>query len=100
MAFGIKREELREWKKKVGGGDIAFLTHYWIHPRYPQCTTVTKAGCADLQRLAEWGRAYGLKREWIDRRSDYPHFDLIGDKQKEVLRKERLTDHLERFHIR
>lgn len=99
MAFGIKREELNEWKKRVAKGDIAFLTHYWIHPKYPQCTTVTKAGCADLEKLFAWGRFYGLKKEWADLRSDFPHFDLIGDKQIEILKKEHLTSHLERFRL-
>jgi hypothetical protein len=97
MAFGIKREVLRQWKKRVASGQIAFLTHYWIHPRCPQCKTVTKAGCSDLERLKAWGRPYGLKPEWIDQRSDYPHFDLIGETQKEVLAREGLTEQLERF---
>ncbi|HET7579510.1 MAG TPA: hypothetical protein VFK33_09525 [Bacillales bacterium] len=99
MAFGIKREELLAWKKKVASGEIAFLTHYWIHPRYPECTTVTKAGCSDVDKLVEWGRSYGLKKEWMDRRANYPHFDLIGDKQIEILQKEGLSRQLERFHI-
>lgn len=100
MAFGIKREELREWKRKVEDGEMAFLTHYWIHPRFPECKTVTKAGCRDLARLIEWGRSYGLRQEWIDMREDYPHFDLIGETQKTVLTDEGLFTHLERFHIR
>ncbi|HEU5141472.1 MAG TPA: hypothetical protein VFT51_15970 [Bacillales bacterium] len=100
MAFGIKRGELREWKRKVAGGEVAFLTHYWIHPRFPECKTVTKAGCSDLARLIEWGRSYGLRKEWIDMRADYPHFDLIGETQKNILTDEGLLSHLERFHIR
>ncbi|HEX6923164.1 MAG TPA: hypothetical protein VF149_05005 [Bacillales bacterium] len=100
MAFGIKREELQEWKRQVANGKIAFLTHYWIHPRFPECKTVTKAGCADLSRLIEWGQSYGLKEEWIDARADFPHFDLIGKTQKDVLTDEGLLSHLERFHIR
>lgn len=100
MAFGIKRSELQQWKASVAMGNIAFLTHYWIHPDFPECKTVTKVGCSDLQRLTEWGRFYGLRKEWIDLRPDYPHFDLFGEKQKEVLRNERLISHLERFHIR
>lgn len=51
MAFGIKRKELVEWKKKVSQGEIAFLTHYWIDDRFPGMTTVTKVGCADLEKL-------------------------------------------------
>ncbi|WCK55898.1 hypothetical protein PP175_08265 [Aneurinibacillus sp. Ricciae_BoGa-3] len=99
MAFGIKRQELEEWKRQVAGGRIAFLTHYWIHPRVPGITTVTKAGCADIGRLIEWGQAYGLKEAYIDFRADYPHFDLIGDKQKAILRKEGMWDQLRRFKL-
>lgn len=35
MAFGINREELTRWKKAVSAGEIAFLTHYWLDPRFP-----------------------------------------------------------------
>jgi hypothetical protein len=99
MAFGIKREELEEWKRRVSAGQIAFLTHYWIHPRVPGITTVTKAGCADTRRLIEWGKAYGLKEEYIDFRVDYPHFDLIGDKQKAILQSEGQWDQIRRFKL-
>ncbi|RSD26042.1 hypothetical protein [Mesobacillus subterraneus] len=86
MAFGIKRHELKEWKAQIERGEIAFLTHYWIDDRFPGCSTVTKVGCRDLVKLAEWGSKYGLKPEWIDkRRQDYPHYDLFGEKQAEVL---------------
>ena len=64
MAFGIKRAELGAWKRTVGGGEMAFLTHYWLDERFPGCHTVTKAGCADLDKLAAWGKRYGLKSEW------------------------------------
>ena len=93
MAFGIKREELMEWKRKVSEGEIAFITHYWIDDRFPQCKTVTKVGCRDLEKLITWGRQYGLQPEWIDGRNrSYPHFDLLGQKQIEILKKEGLDE--------
>ncbi|MBT2680854.1 hypothetical protein J7E38_17830 [Bacillus sp. ISL-35] len=95
MAFGIKRHELAEWKEKIRKGEIAFLTHYWIDDRFPGCNTVTKAGCRDIEKLAEWGRKYGLSPEWIDnRKPDYPHFDLFGMKQEEVLKEEGIKNYL------
>ncbi|NHM31010.1 hypothetical protein [Neobacillus terrae] len=95
MAFGIKKEEVREWKRKIDKGEIAFLTHYWLDDRFPDCKSVTKAGCANLKQLAEWGKKYGLKKEWIHIRKDgYSHFDLLGDKQKEVLVQEGYSDQL------
>lgn len=95
MAFGISRKDLLEWKEKVDNGEIAFLTHYWVDDRFPESKTVTKVGCNDLQKLMEWGRQYGLKPEWIDQRKDgYSHFDLLGAKQKEILKKEGLLQHL------
>lgn len=100
MAFGIKRSELRDWKRKVKEGEIAFLTHFWLHPRYPGITTVTKAGCSDVNRLLAWAEAYGLKEEWIHFHPQFPHFDLIGDKQLEILQKEGLWDQVERFKIK
>ncbi|MGJ7921158.1 hypothetical protein [Neobacillus sp. LXY-4] len=94
MAFGIKRSELVEWKRRVSEGQIAFITHFWIDDRFPHCKTVTKVGCSDINKLIEWGNQYGLKPEWIDGRDkSYPHFDLLGDKQKTILQKEGL-DHL------
>lgn len=99
MAFGINRAELEEWKSRVRQGEIALLTHYWIHPRYPSFTTVTKAGCADIPKLIEWGRGYGLKEEWIHDRSEYPHFDLIGSKQVSILLAEGHLDQVERFKL-
>lgn len=89
MAFGIKRDELMDWKARIQRGEIAFLTHYWLDDRFPGCTTVTKVGCNDLQKLSEWGRKHGLKPEWIDKRKEaFPHFDLFGEKQAEILKKE------------
>jgi hypothetical protein len=99
MAFGIKREQLTEWKQRVAQGEIAFLTHYWLHPRYPGITTVTKAGCSDIKRLIDWGRKYGLPEEYIHYRASFPHFDLIGEKQKEILSKEEQWEQIKHFHI-
>ena len=99
MAFGIKREELIRWKEAVNRGEIAFLTHYWIHPRFPDVKSVTKVGCADLRRLSEWCLAHGLNPQYIHRRQPFPHYDLIGDKQIEVLIRERLWRHIERFRL-
>lgn len=93
MAFGIKRKELVEWKKKVSEGKIAFITHYWIDERFPECKTVTKVGCCDIEKLISWGKQYGLRPEWIDGRNiQYPHFDLLGKVQKEILLKEGLEE--------
>ena len=99
MAFGINREELRVWKETVAAGKMAFLTHYWIDDRFPNCKTITKAGCADLEKLVAWGAQYGLKREWIDMRDDYPHFDLFGKYEKEILTQEGLVEQLKRFDL-
>lgn len=99
MAFGIRREELVRLKEKVKAGEIAFLTHYWQHPRFPDVKTVTKAGCIDIVRLVEWGKRYDLKEEWIHHRAGYPHFDLLGERQEKILKSEGLHDHLHRFKI-
>lgn len=98
MAFGIKREELQRWKDKVRSGEIAFLTHYWIDERFPGMKTVTKVGCADIERLAEWGKQYGIPSRYIHHRSHYPHFDLLGERQIEILTAENLLEQLHRFH--
>ncbi|OCA91978.1 hypothetical protein [Pseudobacillus wudalianchiensis] len=100
MAFGIDRRELAEWKQQIDKGNIAFLTHYWLDERFPDCYTVTKVGCRDLEKLARWGEKYGLKEEWIDRRKGgYSHFDLLGRRQKEILEKEGLQSHIQRFKL-
>jgi hypothetical protein len=99
MAFGITRAELEEWKKKVEAGEIAFLTHYWLHPNYPGVKTVTKVGCADTDKLIEWGKNEGLSPEWVDWHSRYPHFDLIAYRQREILYKYKLYDQIRRFNI-
>ncbi|NIK10970.1 hypothetical protein [Alkalibacillus almallahensis] len=97
MAFGIKRDELRRWKSQVEAGEIAFLTHYWADDRFPGHKTVTKAGCQDIERLKAWGRRYGLKPEWIHVDEEYPHFDLIGQFEEDILQAEGKLDQLRRF---
>lgn len=99
MAFGINRDELKAWKSAVRSGEMAFLTHYWLDDRFPGCKTVTKAGCADLNKLIEWGKGYGLKPEWIDHKVGYPHFDLFGKVEFEVLMDEGLVEQLKRFNL-
>jgi hypothetical protein len=95
LAFGIKRQEIIEWKRRIDSGKIAFLTHYWLDDRFPGSKTVTKVGCLDLDRLAVWGKKYGLQKEWIHHRKDgYSHFDLIGERQKEILQSEGLSEHI------
>lgn len=34
---------------------------------------------SSLGELIEWGRAHGLKPEWVDRRNALPHFDAFGE---------------------
>ncbi|MEC0091486.1 hypothetical protein [Paenibacillus macquariensis] len=97
MAFGINREELSQWKAAVNRGEIAYLTHYWIDPRFPNINTVTKVGCTDLERLSEWCIANELPPKYIHHRTMFPHFDLIGPKQRDILIQEQLWSHLERF---
>ncbi|WP_018663571.1 hypothetical protein [Heyndrickxia acidiproducens] len=89
MAFGISRTQLKAWKDAIDRGEIAFLTHFWLDDRFPEAKSVTKVGCNDLGRLAGWGARYELRKEWIHIRKDgYSHFDLFGNKQREVLEKE------------
>lgn len=99
MAFGIDRAELKNWKRAVTNGEIAYLTHYWLHPRFPEIKTVTKVGCSDLNRLHRWCVENGLNPKHIHHRDDYPHYDLIGGKQKEILVREQLWEHIRRFGI-
>ncbi|MBY9080010.1 hypothetical protein KIH86_21120 [Paenibacillus sp. HN-1] len=99
MAFGVKKEELNRWKQAVLSGEIAFLTHYWLDPRFPGITTVTKVGCSDLDRLAAWCRDNGLPPQYIHNRTPFPHFDLIGEKQPEILRREGQWEQLRRFRL-
>lgn len=100
MAFGIRRDELEKWKQSVLDGQIAFLTHYWHDPRFPGIRTVTKVGCADVARLAEWCRSHGLNPKYIHHRPPFPHFDLIGPRQIDILISEGLGSHLDRFRLR
>ncbi|MCC5802514.1 hypothetical protein [Rossellomorea vietnamensis] len=98
MAFGLTKQELNGWKQQVRNGQIAFLTHYWLDDRFPDVRSVTKVGCCNIDALSRWGQKYGLKKEWIHQRKDgFPHFDLLGDIQYEILMKEGLQDHISRF---
>ncbi|GEL76282.1 hypothetical protein [Tenuibacillus multivorans] len=97
MAFGLKREELRAWKEKVERGEIAFITHYWLDDRFPNMKTVTKVGCQDLDKLIQWGKKYGLKPKWVHHDKKYPHYDLIGSFQVDILKAEGKLNQLERF---
>lgn len=98
MAFGITRQQLKIWKRKIDQGEVAFLTHYWLDDRFPAAKTVTKVGCKDIEQLARWGARYGLKKEWIHIRKDgYSHYDLLGERQKTILREEGKLDQLDAF---
>ncbi|MDQ0206220.1 hypothetical protein [Alkalicoccobacillus murimartini] len=97
MAFGINRNILSEWKEQVTAGEIAFLTHFWLDERFPHCTSVTKVACRDLDRLATWGEQYGLKKEWIHIREGYPHYDLFGEWQRDILASEGKMDQLDQL---
>lgn len=99
MALGIKRDELNRWKEAVTREEIAYLTHYWLDPRFPEMKTVTKVGCSNLQKLTDWCITNGLNPKYIHNRPPYPHFDLIGPKQKEILIKEKQWDQVERFGL-
>ncbi|MDP5274994.1 hypothetical protein [Chengkuizengella axinellae] len=99
MAFGITKKELTEWKEKVSNGEIAYLTHYWFDPRYPNIKTVTKVGCNDIEKLSNWCKQHGVNPKYIHYRDKYPHYDLIGVKQKEILQKEGWVEHLQRFKL-
>lgn len=99
MAFGISKQELQQWKEIVGRGGIALLTHYWFDPRFPQYTTVTKVGCSDLNLLTRWCKENGLDPRYIHNRQPYPHFDLIGPRQAELLQKYANDQHIPRFGL-
>ncbi|WP_152397362.1 hypothetical protein [Paenibacillus guangzhouensis] len=99
MAFGIKRNELEAWKAAVSRGEISYITHYWVEPRFPGITTITKVGCANLDRLRAWCNKHRLPPERIHMRDAYPHFDLIGPRQYEILKQEQLWDQIERFKL-
>ncbi|WNB90263.1 hypothetical protein [Bacillus sp. NEB1478] len=97
MAFGIKKEQLKKWKREVKAGNISFITHFWLDSRFPGEKSVTKVGCKDLNKLISWGEKYGLKAEWIHEKEAYPHFDLIGDKQRIIMKKEGRYNELDKF---
>jgi hypothetical protein len=99
MAFGIKREELQAWKQEVRNGNIAILTHYWIDDRFPGCNSVTKVGCNNIEKLISWGNTYGLDEKWIHKDDNYPHFDLFGEWQKDILIKEEKWDQINKFRL-
>ncbi|WP_186577358.1 hypothetical protein [Aquibacillus kalidii] len=99
MAFGVKKEELKKWKQCVLNGEIAFLTHFWLDDRFPGCTTVTKVGCCHIDKLIEWGARYNLQPNWIHYDQSYPHFDLFGDRQKDILIKEKQFEQVKRFNL-
>ncbi|WP_257350476.1 hypothetical protein [Pseudalkalibacillus decolorationis] len=99
MAFGITKDELENWKRNVKNNRLSFLTHYWIDERFPTCNSVTKAGCGDLDELIRWGEQHGLLTQWIDNRSDYPHFDLFGGRQLSILQKEGQWEQIKRFKL-
>ncbi|WP_211747640.1 hypothetical protein [Paenibacillus sp. Marseille-Q4541] len=99
MAFGIRRSELEEWKNQVREGQIAYLTHYWIDPRFPSIKSVTKVGCSDLKRLQNWCKEHDLDPKYIHHRNPFPHFDLLGPRQKEILKQEMLHHHIQRFKL-
>jgi len=99
LAFGINRTELRKWKQNVINGEIDFLTHYWLDDRFPGCTTVTKVGCTDMNKLITWGKQYGLQENWIHKDEKYPHFDLFGERQREILQREEKWDQIRKFCI-
>lgn len=101
MAFGITKQDLKLWKKKIDQGEIAFITHFWLDDRFPNITSVTKVGCHDLDKLSKWGTKYGLKEEWIHHRKDgYSHFDLLGAKQYEILITEGYLEELNKFKVK
>lgn len=99
MAFGINRAELNAWKQKVKQGDLAYLTHYWYDPRFPEVKTVTKVGCADLKRLIKWGKKHNIPEKYIDHKLDYPHFDLLGVRQREIMTRENMLEQLHKFKL-
>lgn len=100
MAFGLTKEELNNWKKQVHANKIAIITHYWRDDRFPEATSVTKIGCANLDKLIKWGKKYGLKAEWIDYKENYPHFDVFGRKQVEILVDEKKFDQIKKFNLK
>jgi hypothetical protein len=99
MAFGISRKELTDWKEAVARGEISFLTHFWYDVRFPNYTSITKVGCANMETLMLWCIKNDLNPQYIHKRNNFPHFDVIGPKQKEILQSEGLWEHLKRFKL-
>ncbi|MBP1999064.1 hypothetical protein J2Z69_000083 [Paenibacillus shirakamiensis] len=99
MAFGIQRSELKAWKASVADGEIAYLTHFWYDSRFPDITTVTKVGCSDLTKLTQWCQKHQLNPKYIHLRPPFPHFDLMGRRQREILRQEEVWEQIDRFHL-
>ncbi|MFC3038853.1 hypothetical protein ACFOGI_01130 [Virgibacillus xinjiangensis] len=99
MAFGVSKKEVETWKKDVTDGKIAFLTHFWLDDRFPGCDSVTKVGCSNLTKLEKWGAQYDLHPKWIHRDENYPHFDLFGSRQRDILKREGKYEHLKRFKL-
>ncbi|WP_309118348.1 hypothetical protein [Paenibacillus sp.] len=97
MAFGVSREQLAAWKKDVAEGRIAFLTHYWLHPKVPGVTSVTKVGCSDLEKLRRWAVSHGLPPQYIHHRDSYPHYDIFGEMQAVILEREGQWEQLKKF---
>ncbi|GAC43630.1 hypothetical protein PPOP_3029 [Paenibacillus popilliae ATCC 14706] len=55
--------------------------------------------CADMARLSVWCVEHGLNPRYIHARRPFPHYDLIGPRQREILRQEQQWDQLERFWL-
>ena len=100
IAFGITKAELNRWKQTVLKGEIAFLTHYWYDQRFPNCKTVTKVGCSNIEKLQAWCIEHKLDPKYIHYKEKYPHFDLLGPYQLVVLENLGLHDHIERFKLK
>lgn len=99
MAFGISKKELADWKNRAASGKVALITHYWYDPRYPEFHTVTKAACADHDKLLAWGKQFGFQPHWIHYREEYSHFDIRGPKQIEVLEACGHSEAITRFRL-
>lgn len=99
IAFGISKAELDHWKEQVEAGEIAYITHYWYDKRFPNFKTVTKVGCSNLEKLKAWCITHKLDPKYIHIRKQYPHFDLLGPYQIEVLKRLGLEDHIDRFKL-
>lgn len=100
MAFGVKKNELKRYKKNVANNELAILTHYWSDDRFPDSNTVTKVAANDLETLKAWGKKLQLYDYMIDPESTkIPHFDLFGPIQVRVLKELKRWNMLNRFHL-